>query len=631
MELGSRFVRELTARFAEIQSQFNLINSIDRAIVTDDRSIEDTISNILKLSLENFQADAASAYVVTEAQALPFPPDGTVRPVETNESLLKRISNCQSVDVFDANGSAYLLLPILVTSIKLLRIVFVFEAPCDNDNWSKFSDEDLRAFAEMVASQSGILISKKLEAHWHESHDDIEDAYFSGVTKNDAFSLERRWFDLTTYFRNFLPSWSPLRIEPRPEIQILTWDGNAETILLRAGTDREGPSIAKALFISETICGLIIEEEISRKVAPPPLLVDPTHSDFERRYKAYLLNKIPRTELVIPIRWARTDEEEKTIALVNLEHPNPDAFSKIHIEILSKATELIAPYVAALIYEESQQRARDVAHIYMLHGILAKMATTYRHKVGQRLIAASLSLEALEGLGQRLEGNERKFFDRLNRSVVSFSELSRSFVSDLPNYVRFANTPLLPLVNAALNEFDPPEMKRADEISMVLRVEQPDFEPHVFGSPLIREHIYNILHNCIFAVREKLKEGLIKEGLIAITVLKESQTDRLKEKDSFPLIVVQIEDNGGGLSAQAAQRYGEFGNTHGKANGSGYGVAAAREYLLTIGGAFEWSHYTAPDGTRGLRQRLCFPEYVDAIHRPMSSKFYFFGQANAEG
>lgn len=637
MRIGDRFIRELTARFDEIQSQFALLNWIDRAILAENLSLEATIDSVLTHSSGNFRATRASAFVVVDGRPLPFaPPDGQRAPITPSDALLARISRCTRVEACRSDGSqSHLLLPIRVPTIRLLHIVLVYEREAEHSLSVEFEDHDFLSFADMVANQASLLISAKLQSDWHAARDRVEAAYFFGITKNRVLSVEQRWFDLTTYFRAFLPDWAPLQITPHPEIQILTWDGNNETLLLRAGSDQGGPSLAKALFIEKSICGLLIENELKGGPIQPHLYVDPTTDELlAKRYRAYLLSEMPRSELVIPMRWAPAGQDKKIIALVNFEHKSSAAFSEAHIEILHKAVDLVAPFAAALISEELQQRGRDVQHMYMLHGILAKMAKTYRHKVNQRVIAATLSLEVLEGLGQRLEGDEKKFFDRLSRSVVSFAELSSSFVNDMPNYVRFGRLPLLPLVEGALSEFDPTEMKRAEDINMPLQVAsaiEPARDLFVFGSHLIREHIYNILNNCVFAVRKQLTARLIKEGFISVTLLLEKQTDRLNEPDSFPLVIIQIEDNGGGLSDEAAARYGEFGYTHDKPGGSGFGVAAAREYLVTIGGKFLWESYHAPSGARGLRQKLCFPQYVEAIHGPMSAQGHFLSNVTAEG
>jgi signal transduction histidine kinase len=643
MQLGDRFVRELATRFNEINDQFGLLNWIDREIVQSGQSIEQTIADILKRSKDVFHAKAASAYVVMSGKVLPFPQkDSCVPPMEADDAFLRQLSICTKPDVIpdDRRSVARLVLPVAISSIPSLRLMLAYEAPWYGANSSPFHDDDLKSFAEMACDQVAILLSKKIDAERHRIRDDAEGAYFAGVTRNDAFSLEQRWFDLTRNFRNFLPNWAPLRIEPEPQIQILTYDGKRQTLLLRSGTDDKEPRLARTLYVKDTICGILIEkEERDKSVEQPPLYVDPTTDDKEvrARYKAYLLDTdIPRSELVVPIRWSAAGEPKKTIALVNLEHSQPSVFSDTHIEIIAKAGELISPYVAALIHEEAQQRERDIAHIYMLHGILAKMATTYRHKIGQGITAATLSVEALESLGARLTGEEKKFFDRLDKSVRSFAELSSSFVSDLPNYVLFSEIALLPLVEAALNEFDPTGMKRAEDITMTLSVAD-DLDPgkdlQVFGSPLIREHVYNILYNSVYAVREHLSKRAIDQGSIAVSIYQREQLDKKGDPDAFPLVVVQIEDNGGGLSPEAQRKYGTFGHTIGKAGGTGYGVAAAREYLITIGGLFEWEHFDVEDGarkTRGLRQKLCFPFYVDRVHKDMANNF-FGGSGNSGG
>lgn len=73
MQLGDRFIRELESRFEEINQQFDLLQWIDTQVIQPDCSIESAIAEILKRSMANFRAKAASAYVVMDNNLLLFP------------------------------------------------------------------------------------------------------------------------------------------------------------------------------------------------------------------------------------------------------------------------------------------------------------------------------------------------------------------------------------------------------------------------------------------------------------------------------------------------------------------------------------------------------------------------------
>lgn len=658
MEVGDRFVLELAARFDAIQERFEIIKRIDRAMIETDRSIDASIADILNSTAKHFRVESASAFLVVNGDLLEFPqPNAPFSPVALDDALRAQAAKCTELDIHtdDSNGRACLLLPISFGAVATLRVTLVYQASWYGGSRSQLHDKDLQSFARTVANQSGILLSKQLQARSHKARDEVEKGYFVDVTKSDPLSVPRRWYGLVTYFRNLLPDWPPLKIDPPPEIQILSWSGKDEIIMLRGGTKPGGAVPAKSLRINEAVCGIPIEEEIKATSLQRDssasnseegdrvgfLLYDnpknPKDPRVGKRYKTYLFpGKVPESELVIPIRWARNNESEKTVAVVNLEHLQDKVFSKAHIDVLVEGAQLIAPYAAALINEEAQQRSKDIAHTYMLHGILQKMATTYRHKIGQRIIAAKLSLEQLEGLSQRLDGDEKKLFERLDRSVRGFSDLSASFVEDLPNYVNFGEVDIIPLVKAALAEFDPSGMEKAENIFMTLQFSPEtlaDRSLKVFGSSLIREHVYNILNNCVYEVRSQLQSphSKVKEGRIAIIIRLEDQKDESGTKVSFPFVVVRIEDNGGGLSDKIAINYGQFGNRSNKPGSSGYGVAAAREYLTTIGGQLRWSNYDTPKGIRGLWQELCFPKYVPDVHEEMSKQGYFWSQQSPEG
>ena len=623
MRFGDRLLRDMDARFGEIGRRFDLLAWVDRAIIHENLSIETAISEILKRSTTIFGAKAASAFAIIENIIHPFPQPDQFSAITLEASLSAQIVACKKVHEHGACNEEliWLLLPIFIERIPSLKIVFVYESPSYGDKTSFFHDPNLHEFTKMLVDQCHIVISKRIGIDLESARTGIMDTFFREKLEN-----EHCWLELARQFADFLPNWTPLKIEPKPQVQFLTYDGNKETIVLRAGTNQTLPQPAKALLVEETICGIVIQNEIEKKVVGEHLYVDPIDVEYRNRFRSYLQAGVPRSELVIPIRWVGPDGARQTIGLVNLEHGKEAVFSKCHIEMLRIGAEFVAPFVVALLQAEQDQRTRHTSHLYMMHNILTKMARTYRHKVGQYIAAATLSLEALEGVGPRLDDEEKKFFDRLQRSVSSFAELSKNFLIGLPNYVQFGPTLLLPLIETAVGECNPEEMKRAQDIELKLMVEAPP-DLQVFGSPLLAEHVYNLLINSIDSVRERLRRGEITKGMISVTMKVVPQTDRHKKEGSFPLVMLDIEDNGGGLSLEAEANWGRprYTTKEGR-GGSGFGVPSAIEYLTALGGKLEHKN----GHPHKLNVLLYLPTYVQEIHGPTSYRLNF-GRSDGKG
>ena len=195
MHLGDRFVRELANRFNEINAQFNLLNWIDREIIESSHTIEGVVGQVLSRSVKNFRATAASAYVIADQIVLPFPTRESVVPISLDGRLSKRIADNRKVSIFSDKqaGKAWLILPVVVSGITSMQFSLVYEAPWYGGETSSFHDDDTKSFATMVSDQTAILISKKIDSEWHQVRDRAEEAYFSGVTRTDALSVEHRW------------------------------------------------------------------------------------------------------------------------------------------------------------------------------------------------------------------------------------------------------------------------------------------------------------------------------------------------------------------------------------------------------------------------------------------------------
>jgi signal transduction histidine kinase len=624
MKVGDRLIREMVCRFDEITDRFDILSRIDQAILSQDLAMEDALFDILRRSKEHFRVKSATLFFITGTRVQPLS-EADMRAAPVDREILRDecLISCEQVQLLqnDQYTVDTLLIPVTVGKVPSLRIIFAYQATWYGGEISRLREPDVDDFAKILSRQCSILASKIMEVHLQNAREKIIEAFFG--SREDP---EQCWWNLTKSFGDFLPKWGPLKLYPEPRIQVLTYDGVGDYILLRASGD-DGRTTAKALLIERTICGMLIERQ-RQELSSHPLYVDPTEERFKDRFRAYLADETPRSELVVPIIgcWPRPNQNENgTIGMVNIEHPDADVFTETHFEILKIAASFAAPFVMSMLNEEEVQRHRDISMIYMLHRILHKMAKTYRHKVGQHLATITLSIEALDELDLQLDNEQKVFFDRLRRTVSSFAVLTRDFTAGLPNYVRFERLDLLPILNRAIEEFAPSEMKKAEDIDMDCRIDiDVDGSLDVFASELVGEHLYNLLHNSVDAVRERLKTKEIVEGHVSIRVWLKQQQDRRNTTDSYPFIVVSIEDNGGGMTSEIEEHIYEHGNSSKKdKDGHGFGIPAANEYMTAIGGLLHYENKPR----EGMRWDVCIPRFMEEVHVPMSDKLNFIHKA----
>ena len=623
MRIGDSLIRDIVTRFDAIGDRFDLIAWIDHEIIHKNVAIDRAISNIVERSAQIFSSKKATAFAISGSVILPFPCSDTSSDIELTSDLRNQLIACTKVCHYGAREAelTWLMLPVSVDRISSLKIVLVYESTWYGGQTARLYDPDLLEFANMLVRQCQIMMSARINGDLENARKEIMDNFFLLRLKDELC-----WFELTQKFSKFLPTWAPLKIAPMPQVQVLTYDGDGESIELRAGTDQDKAAPPKTLMIRETVCGVVISKEVHGVKSADILYIDPTEEHTDR-FRAYLYDSPPRTELVIPILTVNSQSSTQIVGLVNIEHPEKRIFLDCHVDILKIAVEFITPFVIALIEEEEEERKKSVAHLYTMHNILTKMAKTYHHKVGQYITASSLSLEAIETLAARMSDQEKVFFDRLKRSVSSFSELSRTFVSGLPNYVQFGRTRLVPLIQGAVNEFDPGEMEQAEDIELKLVVAVKG-DVDVFGSPLIAEHVYNIISNSVAAVRQRISAGSISKGSITVTIDQIDQTDRLNAVDSFPLLKVEVKDNGGGLSPDSESKWGiPSYTTKREQGGSGYGVPSTIDYVTAMGGKVE----KVNEYPNSLIVQLFFPKYVRAIHERQSGLLNFGEHAKRVG
>jgi nitrogen-specific signal transduction histidine kinase len=121
--------------------------------------------------------------------------------------------------------------------------------------------------------------------------------------------------------------------------------------------------------------------------------------------------------------------------------------------------------------------------------------------------------------------------------------------------------------------------------------------------------VFNIVNNSFQQIRTQQFEGKVAEGIITLTIMRSHGVTPLLQQTGLNFVDVVIEDNGGGAPDDVFRKIGRPAFTTKKEHGSGFGVAAAKEYFQSIGGDMSWDNI---DG--GFRTTIRMQEFDSDIH-----------------
>jgi signal transduction histidine kinase len=596
-------VRDLGQKIDEINWQFDLLDTIDKIIILEGETqtrrevVERAIPIILEKSMDCLHAEEANIFAIVSGQdPIPFP--GT--SFHPSNAFMEKLVKIETIDIYYEDNFYYFCLPIS-TGLKSLNLLLIYKSA--NDYVFKSSYD----FSISFVRQCEIMFRHWITTDLKLAGDGIVQSFF-----NKRLEQGECWISLADKFSSFLPSWMPLSIEPAPLVQILTSDDGPTSIVLRTNSyksEKAGSfSNERVLLTRETICGLLVEA-VHAGERPDYLYVNPSEDKYRKRYSAYLHKENPKSELIIPIY--HKDSGRALIGMMNLEHPDEAIFNSVHIEMMQRGVEAITPMVVALLHEEIVERHRSIQHFYVLQHVLHKLSRTYRHKIGQHVQIARLASDALRSSVSNLPQSDRELFSRMSEAVDAFFAASDDFALNLPDYISFSAIDIVSEVRLAFNEFDPAEIFDDDRIRMTLVHDGVAPGTKVYATPLIREHIYNLLKNSMDAVRDRLSKGHIDSGEIKVSIVHKPRRDLNNKRDAIDLVAVEIADNGGGLSPDIRDSFGEHGHsTKLTRGGSGYGVAAAVDYLTAISGEFSFVDHHP----HGLTIEAAMELYTPEIH-----------------
>lgn len=606
---GKTLLEKLEKQFEEYKRRFDILRWVDEAAIEERLSLKDFFFEFCVRLEKLVDVEKVGVYGVSEKSLLPVKFEDGGRGHRRTPYIPKEFElpegvlggGVRSVEVCGDGKESHntLLVPVRCRGEVLFTVVLQ-----DCGGGCTFGDEVV-SFYEDVGKRISILVEYKEDKRIEKIKDQLVSSIFEK-------QLEPRecWGIITDHIASFLPDCSPFRIEPAPLVQVLTYKPGDRFMLLRATQDESialnrvrKDRIAIPLKVEETICGLLIEQD------KDVLLVNP-RKEHSHRYQAYLFGAdVPGSELVVAVG------DGEVIALLNLEHADESAFNAYSVALLRKVAEILAPLVRALLIQEDVQRNKTISLLYVMTDLLRRMASAYRHKVQGLLLKSRLMIGKIVEESEALEGNMGTYVSNLRQFVDEFQERSNLFLRDLPNYVTYGGIDICQAIFDVMREFDAEALEKKEGIHISL--DGLEYNPRVYASRMLKEHIYNLANNSLDAVRQSIRRDRIKEGRIRITMRKEKVEDAQKKETSPSRIYVEIEDNGGGCSKEAYAHIEDFGyTTKRQKGGSGYGLPAAKEYIKSIGGNLQTTNIV----DEGFKVVFYLQEFDTNYHKELIKK-----------
>jgi len=625
MQIGDHVLRDLALRFTQIEGQFELLRWVDSHFGKADVQVDKYLTALAERLHTLVRARKSAVFTKMGGRWVDFDAGynrehGELEVDEkhfdsiTAENLAEDQTDKVSFREEITSGHCHVYVRIDPRDVPPLLIVLGDEF--FGRKIAEFYDEGFRQLAQMIAERSGAVIDNQFELRQSSQTQRIMSQFLTPkALKNRPFSpdqlYDERWSTIVDLFVGYFPTWSPLAFSRPPLVQILTVNSlTADFIVLR--TTRGKRSVAyQPLRRDLTISGLFLEYE-AKNSGQEYLLVNPTDREYSQRYASILFDDIPQSELVIPVRDG-DDGENNIVGLINLEHPDRDAFSDYHLDIALRAARAVAPFILYLISEEKQNISADKQFRYVVARLLGRISRLHLHRIKNLNMTIGSAIQELQiGLGSTLKNEQAR---NLRDLVLGFDELkkaSRTFVANLSGHMSYGEIDLADSVMAAINEFDVERIAKDENIAI-----KHDLKPgvNVFGSRIIREHVYNIIRNSFDQIRIRTKNRQQESGVIEIRMASEQFANLRGKERSYKFAKLSIVDNAGGIPTEHEARVLEPGYTTKRGSGgTGHGLTAAWEYMVNTGGYLELDNRPG----EGLAVHMYFPVYTPGYHELLS-------------
>jgi signal transduction histidine kinase len=399
--------------------------------------------------------------------------------------------------------------------------------------------------------------------------------------------------------REFLPDFGPFRIDPELlGVQILLYnkDRNPDELIIRGTTGKEGDTTR--VSVKGSVTGMLIEEGRGF------ILCDPTKPPYSDHYKRYLTDEDEmRSELVVPIK-----EHEDLFGAINIESTVPNIFHRRHVDALLAFSTEIAPFIAAVNSRIEAAMADQRALGTALDNYFDHAGMLLRHGVSTPSSNIIMSVNLIESkLPKSSDLREQTEIVRRNLTkVIGFID---TYQRDVGNFSRIGKYNTKEIVSGAIAPIVFDNLTKRN-----ITLDTDDVEDMaIFCSPMLKQHIYNLVNNSIHSIEKRFASGDTRPGLIKISATNSSETDKRKEVQYNKRCLISIWDDGTGVSLERLRqlRQFRFGLTFKREDGgSGYGLYAAHEYIVNMLGTMELESVQ----DEYFEVRLWLDQYIDDIH-----------------
>lgn len=590
-------LKDIDSTFRRIESEFSLKDKIDSAILSPDTNLEQVLQEVCKDFQSLAMASSIEILLVSDNELIPM---GLNAASKKRAKVYKTLwntmvsSELQYAEYKEDNAQ--------ISS----EIIYCFSVPVDGSIFmllvlgrDEVSRQSIRhaefmRLAQLIPNQLGMLITKHIEACRARTQNSLISLFFNNKLKPTTC-----WNKIANQISLFLPDWKPLLIEPSPKVQFLSYKtGDRHLKILATQGDEE---IGTEVLVDSSICGMLVQNPEKEYVC-----VDP-HKHLDR-YSAFLLDQetdIPHSELAVSIK-----HNGDIIGIINLEHRKKKVFKAQHIENVLSVAKFLAPFVDALQVRHEVQRSKEIGILYTINHLLGRSSRIYSHLLGQPIVKIRFTLSKIRSAVAKGESIQEinNNLDKLGRYVDDIANSSNRFCQNLPAIMGYGSTNVERMIDGALSVFNRNILETEEKITFDIQV-HPDVKP-VFASRLLQEHVYNLINNSLYAVREAQAKDPNRNGVIRIFVTAREVKDKLNRATASKLVLFEITDNGTGAPREVENKIGQPEFTTKGTKGTGYGLAAAIEYVQSLGGNLTF--YNMPG--EGFKVNFHLEKYDEKKH-----------------
>lgn len=580
-------IKQLCDILQQSEGRIKLLREIDLAVTNENITIEELLSRALRNLVMTLGASEGSIYIISGEDLILLDSTGVTGVSEKlNISVLERIGmHSEEKNITTTKTSNLDEVPEGIPIAE--ELLFIPLNLSDDENFAILileSQSPVESFTDKSTSEFIITVSKQLSNALSYRLRITKEKYLNDLTKSffkEHLSPSTCYENLAKSVCDFLPSYGPLKIDPAPQIQILTYDKNDDYLTIKATTGLE-QDITR-VSVKNSVCGLLVAED-SKPVKKRKRFILGDPAEFGNIYKSYLgkaAGQIILTELALPIY-----HEEELIGVLNLESQLSNAFQKPHIDSMLELCSNFGPIIHALKERTEsnilQQRALSSSldnyfgYVGRLlrHGTATPNATIIgqlvliQEKIGKKEPWLEKHLEIIK---RNLDENKR-FVDEFRKRIVGFSSYGKYSISKI--------------ISGAISPFNLEEIKKQNITIEIKKGADPD----VYCSPLLDQHLYNLINNSKYAIEKRYKTGDNRPGRIVISVKDGPKPEKGQEEIYNIRYEISIWDNGIGISQEELTQVRKFlpGYTTKRAEGgSGLGLYAAQKYMVSLGGWIE--------------------------------------------